>query len=33
MRLGRVHDVIQAAMGWEDYHLHAFTATLARPER
>lgn len=26
MRLGRLHDVIQAAMGWEDYHLHAFTA-------
>ena len=26
MRLNRVHDVIQAAMGWEDYHLHAFIA-------
>lgn len=26
MRLNRVHDVIQAAMGWEDYHLHAFEA-------
>lgn len=26
MRLDRLHDVIQAAMGWEDYHLHAFTA-------
>ena len=25
-RLDRLHDVIQAAMGWEDYHLHAFTA-------
>lgn len=26
MRLDRLHDVIQAAMGWEDYHLHAFSA-------
>lgn len=26
MRLNRLHDVIQAAMGWEDYHLHAFEA-------
>ena len=26
MRLDRLHDVIQAAMGWEDCHLHAFTA-------
>jgi hypothetical protein len=26
MRLNRLHDVIQAAMGWEDYHLHAFRA-------
>lgn len=26
MRLDRLHDVIQAAMGWENYHLHAFTA-------
>lgn len=25
MRLDRLHDAIQAAMGWEDYHLHAFT--------
>lgn len=25
IRLDRLHDVIQAAMGWEDYHLHAFT--------
>jgi hypothetical protein len=24
IRLDRLHDVIQAAMGWEDYHLHAF---------
>jgi Plasmid pRiA4b ORF-3-like protein len=24
--LDRVHAVIQAAMGWEDYHLHAFRA-------
>ena len=22
--LGRLHDVIQAVMGWEDYHLHQF---------
>jgi len=26
MRLNRLHDVIQAAMGWEDYHMHALTA-------
>jgi hypothetical protein len=26
IRLDRLHDIIQAAMGWEDYHLHAFTA-------
>lgn len=26
MRLDRLHEVIQAAMGWEDYHLHAFSA-------
>jgi hypothetical protein len=25
IRLDRLHDVIQAAMGWEDYHMHAFT--------
>jgi hypothetical protein len=25
IRLDRLHQVIQAAMGWEDYHLHAFT--------
>ncbi|MDE3070434.1 MAG: plasmid pRiA4b ORF-3 family protein [Acidobacteriota bacterium] len=25
-RLDRVHDVIQAAMGWKDSHLHLFTA-------
>jgi hypothetical protein len=24
MNLARLHDVIQAAMGWEDYHLHLF---------
>ncbi len=24
IRLDRLHDVIQAAMGWEDYHMHAF---------
>ncbi len=23
--LDRLHDVIQIVMGWEDYHLHAFT--------
>jgi pRiA4b ORF-3-like protein len=26
MRLDRLHDVIQAAMGWTDTHLHAFEA-------
>ncbi|MEV5704675.1 plasmid pRiA4b ORF-3 family protein [Actinoallomurus sp. NPDC052274] len=26
LSLGELHDVIQAAMGWEDYHLHAFSA-------
>jgi hypothetical protein len=26
MRLDGLHDVIQVAMGWEDYHLHAFEA-------
>jgi hypothetical protein len=26
MRLNRLHDVIQAAMGWDGYHMHAFTA-------
>jgi hypothetical protein len=26
MRLNRLHDVIQAAMGWEGYHMHAFSA-------
>src|SRR4051812_11748312 len=26
LRLDRLHDVIQAAMGWQDCHLHAFTA-------
>jgi hypothetical protein len=25
IRLDRLHDVVQAAMGWENYHLHAFT--------
>ncbi len=25
IRLNRLHDVIQAAMGWDDYHLHAFS--------
>jgi len=25
-RLDRLHDLIQTAMGWENYHLHAFTA-------
>jgi Plasmid pRiA4b ORF-3-like protein len=25
LRLDRLHQVLQAAMGWEDYHLHAFT--------
>lgn len=27
MPLGRVHDVVQAAFGWEDAHLHRFTDT------
>jgi Plasmid pRiA4b ORF-3-like protein len=26
MRLDRFHDAIQAAMGWEDYHLHLFSS-------
>src|SRR4051812_44818241 len=26
MRLGRLHHVLQAAMGWSNCHLHAFTA-------
>jgi len=26
IRLDRLHDVIQSAMGWENYHLHAFSA-------
>jgi len=26
VRLNALHHVIQAAMGWQDYHLHAFTA-------
>jgi hypothetical protein len=26
IRLNRLHDVIQIAMGWEDSHLHAFEA-------
>jgi hypothetical protein len=26
IRLDRLHSVLQAAMGWEDYHLHAFFA-------
>ncbi|MGQ0774767.1 MAG: plasmid pRiA4b ORF-3 family protein, partial [Pseudonocardiales bacterium] len=25
MPLSRLHDVIQTAMGWQDYHLHSFT--------
>jgi hypothetical protein len=25
LTLNKLHDVIQAAMGWEDYHLHQFT--------
>src|ERR1019366_5415884 len=25
IRLDRLHGVIQAAMGWEDYHMHAFS--------
>lgn len=26
IRLDQLHRVIQTAMGWDDYHLHAFTA-------
>ncbi len=26
MRLNRLHEAIQVAMGWDDYHLHAFEA-------
>ncbi|MDT0169454.1 IS1096 element passenger TnpR family protein [Pseudarthrobacter sp. BRE9] len=26
MTQGRVHQVLQAASGWEDAHLHRFTA-------
>ncbi len=25
IRLDRLHEVIQAAMGWEDYHMHVFS--------
>ena len=25
IRLDRLHSVIQTAMGWEDYHMHAFS--------
>ncbi len=25
LRLDQLHDAIQAAMGWEDYHMHVFT--------
>ena len=31
-RLKAVHDVIQAAMGWRDYHLYAFDAGGRRYE-
>jgi Plasmid pRiA4b ORF-3-like protein len=24
-RLDQLHEIIQAALGWENYHLHAFT--------
>jgi hypothetical protein len=24
IRLDKLHDVIQVAMGWEGYHMHAF---------
>jgi hypothetical protein len=30
VRLDRLHRIIQQAMGWEDYHLHVFTAGGAR---
>jgi hypothetical protein len=26
IRLDRLHRILQAAMGWEDYHLHVFTS-------
>ena len=35
MTLARLHDVLQIVMGWEDYHLHAFTVhgrRYAKPE-
>jgi hypothetical protein len=25
IRLDRFHEVIQATMGWDDYHMHVFT--------
>lgn len=30
VRMGRLHDMIQAAMGWTNSHLHAFTVGDAR---
>jgi hypothetical protein len=30
IRLDRLHSIIQAAMGWEDYHLHHFTVDDVR---
>ena len=30
IRLSRLHDVFQAAMGWTDSHLHAFTIGTKR---
>jgi hypothetical protein len=36
IRLDRLHTVLQIVMGWEDYHLHAFTihgASYGQPDR
>lgn len=30
VRLDKLHRMFQAAMGWEDYHLHAFEIENAR---
>jgi Plasmid pRiA4b ORF-3-like protein len=36
IRLGRLHDVLQVAMGWDNDHMHAFTihgVSYGRPDR
>lgn len=30
--LAQLHEAIQVAMGWENYHLHAFGASVEAPE-